>query len=477
MGQKWDKSIVKLGVVLTISVCVCILFADIVEEKSAIFAFLGKLGSALSPFIIGLVIAFLLNPIMVYFRRGIAYLSSKVLKKTDYDTGFRKSKIPALVLTFVFFVVLIGGFLRIVIPHIYDSLTDLVDKAPGYLKSAENWLDNFFKENSKFEKPVMEAIMYVEDNVLTWFENIIMPNLDDIVVKVSSGLVVGVKAVFNFLVGIIFALYLLAAKDVLIAQGKKIVYCTFSRKNGNKILEGLSYANSVFGGFINGKILDSIIIGFMCYAFTAAVGMEYAVLISVIVGVTNVIPFFGPFIGAVPGALLALMDDPLMFVIFIIFVLLLQQFDGNILGPLILGDSTGLSGMWVLVAILVGGDLFGVAGMILGVPVFACLYAFIAVQLRDGLREKNLSSKTEDYFRLKGFDEETGEPIYRKKHDFAKRKIKKRKKKSLWARLIGRFKEGKEPTEAMLEDGGDVMSPDAEEEFEESLSADNTSEN
>lgn len=482
MGQKWDKSIVKLGVVLTISVCVCILFADIVEEKSAIFAFLGKLGSALSPFIIGLVIAFLLNPIMVYFRRGIAYLSSKVLKKTDYDTGFRKSKIPALVLTFVFFVVLIGSFLRIVIPHIYDSLTDLVDKAPGYLKSAENWLDNFFKENSKLEKPVMEAIMYVEDNVLTWFENIIMPNLDDIVVKVSSGLVVGVKAVFNFLVGIIFALYLLAAKDVLIAQGKKIVYCTFSRKNGNKILEGLSYANSVFGGFINGKILDSIIIGFICYAFTAAVGMEYAVLISVIVGVTNVIPFFGPFIGAVPGALLALMDDPLMFVIFIIFVLLLQQFDGNILGPLILGDSTGLSGMWVLVAILVGGDLFGVAGMILGVPVFACLYAFIAVQLRDGLREKNLSSKTEDYFRLKGFDEETGEPIYRKKHDFGRRTIKQRKKKkSLWKRLVERFKEGKESGEAMLEDGGDVMSPDAEEEFEELMSADtapdNTSDN
>ena len=144
-------------------------------------------------------------------------------------------------------------------------------------------------------------------------------------------------------------------------------------------------------------------------------------------GVTNVIPFFGPFIGAVPGALLALMDSPMYFIIFIVFVLLLQQFDGNILGPLILGDSTGLSGLWVLVAILVGGDLFGVTGMILGVPVFACIYAFFAVQLRDKLRAKGLSSKTEDYFRLKGFDEETGEPIYRKKHDYAKPSIKRRK--------------------------------------------------
>jgi hypothetical protein len=140
-------------------------------------------------------------------------------------------------------------------------------------------------------------------------------------------------------------------------------------------------------------------------------------MISVIVGVTNIIPFFGPFIGAVPGALLALMDDPLMLVIFVVFVICLQQFDGNILGPIILGDSTGLSGMWVLFAILVAGDLFGVAGMILGVPVFACIYAFVAVWLRDSLRGKNLSSRTEDYFRLTGFDEKTGEPMYRSKHE------------------------------------------------------------
>ena len=182
-------------------------------------------------------------------------------------------------------------------------------------------------------------------------------------------------------------------------------------------MEGCSYANVVFGGFINGKILDSCIIGIICFIFTSAVHMRYAVLISVVVGVTNIIPFFGPFIGAVPGALLALMDDPIMFVIFVIWIIVLQQFDGNILGPLILGDATGISGIWVLLAILVGGDLFGVPGMILGVPVFACLYAFFAVQLRDKLRAKEYSSRTEDYIRLKKFDDETGEPIYRERHD------------------------------------------------------------
>jgi predicted PurR-regulated permease PerM len=153
-----------------------------------------------------------------------------------------------------------------------------------------------------------------------------------------------------------------------------VIYCLFSKKTGNKIMEGCSYANVVFGGFINGKILDSCIIGIICFIFTSAVHMRYAVLISVVVGVTNIIPFFGPFIGAVPGALLALMDDPIMFVVFIIWIIVLQQFDGNILGPLILGDATGISGIWVLLAILVGGDLFGVAGMILGICVSVCIF-------------------------------------------------------------------------------------------------------
>ncbi len=464
MDKKTDKIIVKMGIVFTISVCICLAFAELVKEWRSVWGVLGKFVSAMAPFVVGLVLAFLLNPIMIYFRRGIAFASSKLFKNVDYDTGFRRSKTPALLLTLVFFLVVFGGFLRIVIPHIYISLTDLVDKTPGYLANAQAWIEKFFKENSKLEGPALQAIAYIEDNVMVWIQDKIIPNLDDIVVRVSGGLIGGVKAIFNFLVGFIVTIYLLASKDVLIAQGKKIVYCTFSKKTGNKILSGLSYANSVFGGFINGKILDSIIIGLMCYAFTEFIDMEYAVLISVIVGVTNVIPFFGPFIGAIPGALLALMDDPVYFIIFVIFVFLLQQFDGNILGPLILGDSTGLSGMWVLVAILVGGDLFGVPGMILGVPVFACIYAFIAVQLRDGLREKNLSSRTEDYFRLKGFDEETGEPIYRKKHDFAKRTIKKRKKKSLIKRLKERYDRGKDAGEAMSKDGGDTIS---EEEIEE----------
>lgn len=427
MGKKnFNKNYISLGIVLTVSVCVCITFYELLKQWRVFLAFFAKLWSAMTPFTIGFVLAFLLSPIMGYIRRGIAYVISKNNSKYEYDDIYRKSKVPSLVLTMLLFFAIVTGFLWLVIPKIYISLKDLVNSTPQYLADAQAWIEKMFSTNEMLEGKLQNALSYIEDNVYSIFRDRIMPNLDTVALKVSSGVMVGIKAILNFFVGIIVTIYLLASKDVLKAQAKKLVYWIFSREKGNKILDGVAYANMVFGGFINGKIIDSIIIGILCFVFTSAVGMKYAVLMSVIVGVTNIIPFFGPFIGAVPGALLALMDDPIMLVVFVVWIIVLQQFDGNILGPLILGDSTGLSGIWVLLAILVAGDLFGVAGMILGVPVFACIYAFFAIQLRDGLRKKNLSSDTKDYIGLKGFDEKTGQPIYRDKRE-KRRKIKNRK--------------------------------------------------
>lgn len=448
MKQKWNKNIVQLGIVFTIAICTCIVFSEVIKQWRSIFGFIGSIISALTPVFIGIILAFLLNPIMIYIRRGLASLINKHSDKLDYDGAYRKTKVPSLILTVLIFVGFLAGLLRLVLPSVYESLTTLVGNTETYISDAKEWIQKMFSGNQLVEDNLSNALVYLEDNVYTYVKNSIMPNLDTIVLKLSSGVVVGVKAVLDFLVGFIVMIYLLMSKDVLLAQCKKVVYCLFSKKTGNRILDGAAYANAVFGGFINGKIIDSLIIGILCFIFTSAVQMEYAVLISVIVGVTNVIPFFGPFIGAVPGAFLALMDDPIMLVIFVIWIIVLQQFDGNILGPLILGDATGLSGFWVLLAILVGGDLFGVAGMVLGVPIFACLYAFFAVQLRDKLREKNLSSKTEDYFRLKGFDEETGEALYREKHE-KRRTIRQNRHKSVWKKGLSKishreYKESKE---------------------------------
>lgn len=309
----------------------------------------------------------------------------------------------------------------ILIPQLTESIEKLVGSFPTYIQEIELWAKKQLSNNEELNLIVGNYLNIFENSAMNFLQENILPNMNTIVSKVSSGIVGGVKFVFNFIIGIIIAVYILADKEELAAQGKKVIYAVFSKEKGNDILNGIDYVYSVFGGFINGKIIDSIIIGLICALFCQMIEMPYAVLISVVIGVTNVIPFFGPFIGAIPTAFLVLVEDPKMCIIYIIFVLILQQVDGNILGPLILGDSTGLSGLWVMFAILIGGNLFGFAGMLLGVPVFACVYTFLTILLRDKLKKKGMTNDTEYFMSLRGFDKE-GEPIYgpKKKRESAK---------------------------------------------------------
>jgi predicted PurR-regulated permease PerM len=291
-----------------------------------------------------------------------------------------------------------------------DSIIKLYGSLPSYIDNVHDMIN---------EIPINPRLEDVMTNSLTDFESVLnkivneklIPNMDNIIIAISSGVMVSIRFVLNFLISIIIAIYILSSKERLAAQCKKLIYSIFSKNHGNRILDGLDYVNSVFGGFINGKIVDSIIIGFICAIFCESVDMPYAVLISVVVGVTNIIPFFGPFIGAIPSALLVLVENPKMCLMFVIFIIILQQVDGNIIGPLILGDSTGLSGLWIMVAIIVGGNLFGFTGMLLGVPVFACIYTLISVVIKNKLKSKGLNEDTEYYLTLRKFDEETGEAV------------------------------------------------------------------
>ena len=233
----------------------------------------------------------------------------------------------------------------------------------------------------------------------------LIPNMDTIVKALSCGIVGGLKLVLNFVVGIIAAIYVLLSKDKFSAQSKKVAYAALGKERGNKFIAACDYVDGVFGGFISGKIADSLIIGLICFIFCTIVNMPYAMLISVVVGITNMIPFFGPFIGAIPSSVLVLVDSPKMCLVFVIFIIILQQVDGNIIGTLILGDTTGLSSFWVLFAIMVGGNLFGFVGMLLGVPAFACIYTFFAMLIRDVLKKRGLTNETDFYVSLRGIDE------------------------------------------------------------------------
>ena len=215
---------------------------------------------------------------------------------------------------------------------------------------------------------------------------------------IVSGSVFGlVSFLSDLLVGIIVSIYFLATKETCAAHARKVVCGLFPKEQVYWLLRGAAKVDSIFAGFVRGKLLDSLIIGIICFVGCSILKFPYTPLVSVIVGVTNVIPFFGPFLGAIPSIFLILLDSPLKALYFTLFVLALQQVDGNIIGPKILGDKTGLSSLWVIVAILVGGSFFGIAGMFFGVPILACLTSLCSFLLESRLLRKNLPTRGHAY--------------------------------------------------------------------------------
>ncbi|MCR5368416.1 AI-2E family transporter [Eubacterium sp.] len=436
MGKKWSNEDWKKCSVLAVSLCIVVTFYMLLGKLPGVLKFLGMIIGAFTPIIMGCVIAFLLTPVMNFFKGVFSKLFIKIMGEKKKLTAVKVANVMAVAISLIILLSIVVGLLMVLIPELQRSITMLSNEIPNYIDNAKAWLKNlsFLKKYPKIYEAVSTNLDKIQDNLVKIIADKLLPNIDTIVVKISTGIIGGVKFVFNFFVGIIIAAYILYSKERLSANGKKMIFGVFKKKAGTVVLDSLSFMNNVFGGFIDGKILDSLIIGVICAVFCLFVDMPYAILVSVTVGITNIIPFFGPFIGAVPCSLLILVADPLKCLIFVIFILILQQIDGNILGPLILGDSTGLSGLWVMVAILVGGNLFGFIGMLLGVPVLACVYALINVIIDGKLKKQNLSTATDYYLTLHGFDEK-GEPIRVKRqvsagNDRRSRKQNKKRKNS-----------------------------------------------
>ena len=365
---------------------------------------LGKIASILMPIIYGAVLAYLMLPI---YNKTRSYTNQKLGKAVkDPSIADRIAKGIATLVSLIVLVVIVAGLFRMIIPEIYKSILRLQESIGEYINNLTMWMNKLFEDNQDFEQFVMP---YYEQGVAEfqkWLTEKLVPNMSMIIGQLSTGLLSVVTVVKNILIGVIVMVYFLNIKDTLSAQSKKIVYSILKLKDANRLVSEVRFAHGIFGGFITGKLLDSLIIGIMCFFAMQFMGMPYVLLISVIIGVTNVIPFFGPFIGAVPSAFLILMISPMKCLYFLIFILVLQQFDGNILGPKILGDSTGLPSFWVLFSILLFGGLLGFVGMIIGVPAFAVIYRLVSVYVSNNLKKKDLSPRTEDYMELDHINEE-----------------------------------------------------------------------
>ena len=295
--------------------------------------------------------------------------------------------------------------MSVLIPQLIDSVTMLIRNARYYYYKVYRWADTWLEANPEIGSWANDVLSDYYNNAVNTLTDTILPKAQEIATALTGGIWTGIRSVvtfaMNFIVGIIISVYLLAMKEKSLARCCKVIYAIFRRETADLVLTGLHNTNQVFSGFVRGKLLDSLIIGILCFIGCSILKMPYTPLVSVVVGVTNVIPFFGPFLGAIPSAFLILLASPLKCLYFVIFVVLLQQLDGNVIGPKILGDSTGISSFWVIVAILVGGGFFGVPGMFFGVPVFACLRILIKWLMDRRLAKRGMPTEAGAYVERK----------------------------------------------------------------------------
>ncbi|MCR5417286.1 MAG: AI-2E family transporter [Lachnospiraceae bacterium] len=383
----------------------------LVFNTKSITAAVNKCLHILRPIIYGMVLAYLMAPTVNWIEGKLLKPLFLKLNKDVESVGIKKkSRLISIILTVAFFILLLYLFFASIIPQLLQSIQALVTQFPVYTQNMQDFIDNILKRNPELRTTVNTLLNNYNSELEDILSSKLLPKLNEVISKASSNILSSVAGVistlWNLIIGLIVSIYLLGSKEIFAAQGKKLIYSCFSRERGNQVVSDFIFIKHTFADYISGKLIDSLIIGLLCFIGTTCLLMPYPLLISVIIGVTNIIPFFGPYLGAIPSALIILMVDPKKALIFVIFILILQQFDGNFLGPKILGDSTGLSSFWIIFAITVMGGYFGVIGMAVGVPIFAVLYAAGRALMNKSLRKKGLSENTADYRRLERIDED-----------------------------------------------------------------------
>ena len=368
---------------------------------------LGKIGGILQPIILGLVFAYLLNPLVTIIENQVIKMFEKKAKNREKLRKVSRSIGIAGSLLVAFAVVIL--LLNMVIPELYRSIRDLIMGLPHQINNAIDFLESEKTHDTAFSGTIKSVLENGAEAFQMWLKTDLLTQINQMMSFVTVGVFSVVETLFDIAVGVIVSVYVLNSKEKFTGQCKKITYALLSRERANLMLQITRKSHKIFGGFVIGKIIDSIIIGILCFIGLSILDIPYTLLVSVIVGVTNVVPFFGPYIGAIPSAILILLSEPIKGIYFVIFILVLQQFDGNILGPKILGDSTGLSAFWVVFSILLGGGLFGFVGMIMGVPTFAVFYYLVSMFIEQKLERKKLPKESKEYEEIQYIEEKKEE--------------------------------------------------------------------
>ncbi|MGI6070601.1 MAG: AI-2E family transporter [Blautia sp.] len=409
MKFRWDNKYLYWGVTAFCVVAASLLFCFGIFRMGTLIQGIKAVLRILMPIIYGAILAYLLNPVVNFLEKKVIF---RLLEKKGIQISKKLAKFiryTVVLLSLALFAFLIYALVMMILPELIRSIISIINSFPGYVNSIQEWISKLMENNDELNATMMAMFQRYSAKAETFLTQDILPQLQQTLRHVSAGVFDAINFLKNVLIGAIVSIYILADKEGFVGRSKMILYSLFSTKRANAIIHNMRFTHRTFGGFINGKILDSIIIGILCYIGTSILDMPYDILVSVIVGVTNVIPFFGPYLGAIPCAILILLVDPLKCLYFVIFILILQQFDGNILGPKILGESTGLSSFMVILAILVGGGFFGIFGMLVGVPVCAVIYALIWNTVEKSLKRKKLPSDLDAFRSMDCVDPVTNE--------------------------------------------------------------------
>lgn len=384
-----------MSVAVFLTVSAILLFYDTLFGRRVLLAIWSQFLTAAQPILYGAFMAYLLAPVVNFFERGLLALPAGRRPRGGRFRGGVRA--VGILLTWAVICVLFYLLASVLLPELYKSIVQLASNVENYYNTISGWVEHLLESNPTVETWVAAQMDKYFEDMETWLTKDVLPQAQAVMVAAAGGVVSLLGFLKNLLVGIIVSVYLLATKEQCAAHARKVAYSLFSRENVHWVLRGTHKADAIFSGFVRGKLLDSLIIGVLCFVGCSILNFPYTPLVSVIVGVTNVIPFFGPFLGAIPSTFLILLASPMKALYFVIFVLFLQQLDGNIIGPKILGGTTGLSSLWVIIAILVGGSFFGLPGMFFGVPVCACLYSAATFLVEVRLRRRGLPADTGAY--------------------------------------------------------------------------------
>lgn len=400
MKFRWDKKYLHWGITAFCVIAAGICFYYLLFFGSSLFNTLKKLYVIIMPVVYGLILSYFMTPILNGIETKLLYPLCNKIKIKQSAKIKKLIRMISMILTIVIVFTVLYAFFSVVIPEIIYSIQNIIEQFPTYVNTITAWIARVLEDNPEMETVVTDLFNTYSTKIGEWLNSSLMPELNALIKSLSLSVINFLTSLWNLLIGFIISIYIMGSKELFAGQAKKVIYAFFDIKLANSIIKNIRFTHHTFGGFLSGKLLDSLIIGCICFMIMSIMDMPYTVLISLIIGVTNVIPFFGPYLGAIPSAFLVLLVDPKQCLYFIIFIFLLQQFDGNFLGPKILGDSTGLSSFWVIFAITFFGGILGVLGMFIGVPLFAVIYAAIKSLVERNLIKKNLSINTDDYLNV-----------------------------------------------------------------------------